>query len=113
MRLFSILDSHHGSSVIQWFRSILHIETDVSALPTSTPELYMDDIVLPSEENNLTCPTKKAELVLSETASVSLIDDSSPPPGFSVTDNEFNSDIESIPLPPEGNDLGGSVIDAV
>ena len=46
-----------------WIKHILNYETtDDNDETLQRRELYMDEIILPSDENNLTCLTEKAKM---------------------------------------------------
>jgi hypothetical protein len=76
----------------RWFRSMLQIETaEKKEDDEKRQELYMDELVLPTEENGLTCPTDKTQLPDVEFSTVNLVGDA-PPPGFSLGDNIVDGD---------------------
>jgi hypothetical protein len=90
-----------GSSIFQWFRSALHLAPPLP--PERKAEPYMDDIILPSHDNDLTCLTEKAKIVPTREAVQDVIDDV--PPGFGV---DSSSDIAD-----SSNDINDAFVHAV
>lgn len=67
---------------MQWFKGVFSDETDPIE-PTKDP--YMDDLILPSQENQLTCLTEKSKIMSSTSTAVA--EDRDAPPGFSLGDD--------------------------
>jgi hypothetical protein len=52
-----------SGSAFQWIKNVFQIEASASSEQNDDP--YMDDLILPSKDNNLDCPTKKCTDILS------------------------------------------------
>lgn len=85
---------------MQWIKSVFHIDT--TATETSKVQeqaLYMDDIILPSDENQLTCLTRKAYHKPAQSTSpptLCIVEDDVPPGFISLdNDNSINSNDNS------------------